>query len=211
MTVILLDALNTLHYPVEFGDQTGPTRFENLSLAFARRHLLRFIEDVQPRDPIAIYSLGKDLRVISDFSGDPNRLRQALADYRESSITNAESAEPAPFHSDVRGDFNAKVDCFNGMLAAQLTGSRAERTISALASIARRLAPIPGRKNLVWLTANLPISPPLACWVKKWPSIQWTRVVLSPPSRPASRLQVSALWPILRPPRVDAPSTTTTI
>jgi len=66
--------------------------------------------------------------------------------------------EPDAVHTPVPGDFNASVDRERQALANLANADRSRITILALHSIAAHMAAIPGRKSLVWLTANLPFS-----------------------------------------------------
>jgi VWFA-related protein len=65
VTVILLDALNT-----EFADQ-----------ALARKQVLRFLQQIQPGDRVALYWLGNSLHVLHDFTADASILRGTLAGF----------------------------------------------------------------------------------------------------------------------------------
>ena len=155
VTIVLLDALNTLYFGTDFASETGPTRFENQALAFGKNQLMKFVQDLDPKDRVAIYALGKSLRVLCDYSNDAAHLRQVLDQYRESSVTLAEISEPPPAATP-NAEFNAAIDVSNQKIAALANGDRASQTISALLAIANHAAGIPGRKNLVWLTASLP-------------------------------------------------------
>jgi len=56
------------------------------------------------------------------------------------------------------GLVRAPIDEGNMQMASNANASRAAATLGALKAIADHVANIPGRKNLVWLTANLPFS-----------------------------------------------------
>lgn len=62
VTVILLDGINT-----SFEDQT-----------WARLEVIRFLEELQPQDRVAIFLLGDHLYVLQDFTSDPKALLQVL-------------------------------------------------------------------------------------------------------------------------------------
>jgi VWFA-related protein len=156
VTVILLDRLNTLSGPGAGPYEETPTWVEDMALANAKNHLVKFIEQLNPRDRIAIYGLGRSLEVLSDFSSNREQLQTVLKNYRAISLTNRETVEPLGIHTPVPGQFNGKVDADRRNLAAIANQSRSETTMSALMAIAAHVAGIPGRKNLVWLTANLP-------------------------------------------------------
>jgi VWFA-related protein len=87
VTVMLLDALNT-----PFTDQ-----------AYARRQMLEFVrEQFKPGERMAVFTLTGRLKVLQDFTSDPQILYTALQHYRpqtrslESSTQPRTSAEPGP-------------------------------------------------------------------------------------------------------------------
>lgn len=157
VTVILLDALNTL---TGSGSQSWEEHVqwpEQLALANARQQLIRFVATLEPEDRVAIYSLGKSLDVLSDFTTDRARLQAILEKYQPVSLSRREDVAPLPVHTPVPGEeFNAAVNLDRQILAGFLNRGRAETTLAALSAIANHVAAIPGRKNLVWLTGNLP-------------------------------------------------------
>jgi len=140
VTVILLDGLNT--------------RFENQ--AYARRQLMRFLMQADPQDRIALYTLGRSLRVLCDFD-HPDELRHILGGYGGSVTTDFTAAAPAPSDtgSDILDQF---INESNQTLAIRTNLDRASITIDAFVSIASHLAQLPGRKNVVWVTGSLPFS-----------------------------------------------------
>ena len=160
VTIVLLDNLNTLTgtAPVPY-EETSPW-LEDHALANAKAHLIEFIRGMDPGERVAIYSLRDSLRVRCDFTGDRNELLAILEHYDASSKTERETVNPAPIHTPVPGAFNSEVDRQRASLAALANQNRAETTMAALQSIAAHVADIPGRKNLIWLTANLPFSAP---------------------------------------------------
>lgn len=64
--IILLDGINT--------------RFEDPE--YARRQTVKFLEQIQAGDHVAVYMLGRELRVLQDFSGDSTRLVTELKKYQ---------------------------------------------------------------------------------------------------------------------------------
>jgi VWFA-related protein len=158
ITIVLLDNLNTLSGNGHEGYETSPYWMEDLALANAKAHLIEFISTLDPRDRVAIYGLSDTLHVLSDFTGDRDRLLPVLKNYKTTSRTNRDEVEPGKWHTPVPGEFNPYMDAQALQLAAITNERRAAATMSALQSIASHVANIPGRKNLVWLTANLPFS-----------------------------------------------------
>ena len=158
VTIVLLDDLNTLYGNGHQGYEAGPWWMEDLALSNAKAHLIEFIKTLDPKDRVAIYGLSDTLHVLSDFTSDRDRLLAILKSYDTTSKTSRESVEPGVYHTPVPGEFNPLVNAQVLQLAAITNERRAETTTSALQSIASHVANIPGRKNLVWLTANLPFS-----------------------------------------------------
>ena len=158
ITIVLLDNINTLSGNGHQGYETGPWWMEDLALSNAKVHLIEFIKTLDPKDRVAIYGLSDTLHVLSDFTSDRDRLLAILKNYDTTSKTSRETVEPGAYHTPVPGEFNPLLNAQVLRLAAITNERRAEATISALQSIASHVANIPGRKNLVWLTANLPFS-----------------------------------------------------
>jgi VWFA-related protein len=158
VTIVLLDNLNTLSGNGHQGYETGPWWMEDLALANAKAHLIEFIKTLDPKDRVAIYGLSETLHVLSDFTNDRDRLLAIVKNYDTTSKTSRETVEPGAYHTPVPGEFNPLVNAQVLQLAAFTNERRAAATMSALQSIASHVASIPGRKNLVWLTANLPFS-----------------------------------------------------
>jgi VWFA-related protein len=159
VTIVLLDNLNTLSGNGHEGYETGPVWMEDLALSNAKAHLIEFIKTLDPKDRVAIYGLSETLHVLCDFTSDRDRLLAILKDYDTTSKTNREAAEPGSYHTPVPGkEFNDNMDAQALEFAAATNERRTTQTMAALQSIASHVANIPGRKNLVWLTSNLPFS-----------------------------------------------------
>ncbi|MGH9728471.1 MAG: VWA domain-containing protein, partial [Candidatus Acidiferrales bacterium] len=158
ITIVLLDNLNTLYGSGSFPYETKPYWIEDLALANAKVHLTEFIQQLKPQDRVAIYGLSDSLHVLCDFTSDREQLLAIVKNYNTASKTSRAAVAPGAFHSPVPGLFNPDVDADSLRLAATVDERRAEKTMAALESIVAHVANIPGRKNLVWLTANLPFS-----------------------------------------------------
>ena len=130
-TVILFDSLNT-----QFIDQ-----------AAARREAVKFLQAIDPQNPVAIYALGNNLRVLHDFTDDHVRLMHALERYRgENSRLLNNSEEPLE-------DFATQlIEPFQ----QYSIGRRSAITLTSLRAIADRMAGVPGRKNLIWISSAFP-------------------------------------------------------
>ncbi|HTS11267.1 MAG TPA: VWA domain-containing protein [Candidatus Limnocylindrales bacterium] len=158
VTIVLLDNLNTLYGTARSGPfESTPYWMEDLALQNAKTHLVEFVGQMRPSDRVAIYGLGHSLHVVCDFTSDRVRLLAILKKYDVTPKTNREIAEPALMHSPI-----VQAEPFDNAAAredaAVANQGRAGETMAALESIAAHVANVPGRKNLVWLTANLPFS-----------------------------------------------------
>lgn len=159
VTIVLLDNLNTLSGNGHEGYETGPDWMEDLALANAKAHLIDFIKNLDPKDRVAIYGLSETLHVMCDFTSDRDRLLTTLKNYDTTSKTSREAVQPGSYHTPVPGkEFNDEMDSQSVEFAGMVNQNRAAVTIAAMQAIASHVANIPGRKNLVWLTANLPFS-----------------------------------------------------
>jgi VWFA-related protein len=158
VTIVLLDNLNTLYGSAAGNYETTPYWMENLALANAKTHLIEFIKQLSPQDRVAIYGLRDSLQVLCDFTSDRGQLLAILKNYDTTSKTNREVAEPGAVHTPMGPEVDDLMNAEAVRLAGLANQERAQKTIAALMSIAAHVANIPGRKNLVWLTANLPFS-----------------------------------------------------
>jgi VWFA-related protein len=164
ITIVLLDNLNTLYGSAPQDEyESTPHWIEDLALQRARTQLLEFVKTLDPQDRVAIYGLRDSLHILCDFTSDRAQLLAIVSKYDTSSRTNRAVVEPAyrtaplienaPDPQHVRAENGAAL-----RLAEMANEERAKITMAALASIANHVANIPGRKNLVWLTAELPFS-----------------------------------------------------
>jgi VWFA-related protein len=141
-TVILIDQLNTI---------------PDL-LAYERKGVASMLRTLSAADThVALYSMGRQLHILQDFTGDPQRLL-ALAGELDQPHGSPELA--------------AAFKDYGGLLAWDVTDrgqfipdplglqARADMTTRALRDVIQHLASVPGRKNLVWLMdTNAPIPP----------------------------------------------------
>jgi len=131
---------------------------EDLALANAKTQLVEFIEQLSPQDRVAIYGLRDSLQVVCDFTSDRVQLLAILKKYDPPSKTKREIVEPGAVHTPMGPEVDDLMNSEAMRLAGLANQERAQRTMGALRSIAAHVGNIPGRKNLVWLTANLPFS-----------------------------------------------------
>jgi len=139
-TVVLIDLLNT-----GFRDR-----------AFASFQLVKFLKTLEPQDRVALYLLGNGVRILHDFTDDPERLVQAVAKLRgESPRELAAALNDSPSDTGL-----ANIDdVVNGALVQMqdlMSAQRLKTTLSALEEIGQHLLRLPGRKNLVWISGSFP-------------------------------------------------------
>ncbi len=153
-TVLLFDSLNT-----KFKDQ-----------ADARRQVLTFLKALDPESPIAIYALGNDLRIVHDFTQDQASLTRALERYRNSTSTLLANSQPDPSAGTAESipspalattpviDNTDLVSQILQPLQEYSVDRRVAITLSAMNAIANRMAGVPGRKNLIWISGAFPLN-----------------------------------------------------
>jgi len=142
-TIVLYDMLNTAPEDQSYG----------------RQALVRYLDTLQRGDHFALYSLGKALSVIQDFTDDPDRIRRAAR--RASPEASADQTA-----DDLADDLIANAPDLGDPIANAMYESsvkemqdaaqvnRAVITTKALELIAWHLRGLPGRKKLVWITSS---------------------------------------------------------
>lgn len=160
VTIVLLDNLNTLYGSAATIYEDSPRWMEDHALANAKAHLLEYLKNLGPQDRVALYGLSDTLHVLCDFTSDRSQLLAIVQKYDARSRTSREVVEPGGTHlpDQPSGGVPPPIDADRMRLAENANASRAAITLAALQAIADHVANIPGRKNLVWLSANLPFS-----------------------------------------------------
>ena len=158
LTIVLLDNLNTLYGSTPDIFEDTPYWMEDHALANAKAHLLEYLKNLGPQDRVGLYGLSDTLHVLCDFTCDRSQLLAILKKYDTTSKTDRATVEPGAVHTPMGPEVDALMNAEAVRLAGLANQERAEKTMAALVSIAAHVGNIPGRKNLVWLTANLPFS-----------------------------------------------------
>jgi len=130
VTVLLLDAVNT-----PFRDQ-----------AYARLQMLRVLQDFTTDPGILIAALER-------YKPQEQQLVAGAAAPVSTAIGNVDLG---PGATALLTMTQAEISAFQGVQVAYQLDRRVEVTLSGMRSLARILAGIPGRKNVVWLTAAFP-------------------------------------------------------
>jgi VWFA-related protein len=148
LTVILLDWLNTAP-----ADQQ-----------FARAQVARYLREMNPRDRVAIYTLSGRLRVAHDFTDDPARLADAVEKIRaEWPVTGVSEEQNLLRQAELAEQYLAQATGLTQQDARNESASftqelRVTHTLKQFEFVAQRLAGLPGRKNLVWVSAGIPLT-----------------------------------------------------
>ncbi len=151
-TVLLLDAANS-----PFKDQS-----------YARSQMLKYVVGQgQSGHTMAVLTLTDQLHVLQQFTGDPQALITAIKNFRPQEQI-LQSGAPAPETHGIAGGPGggaAGAAVASAAVAIQQfadlqVGFDLERrtliTLDAMKALSRMLGGLPGRKNVVWLTASLP-------------------------------------------------------
>ena len=150
---LVLDALNT---PAE----------QNV---LVRAQMMRYLKALAPRTRVAIFSMGKELRTLHDFTDDGESLRarpeKATLAMPLDSVTDftrsVEEAEQLVKILGGTGSEEAIAEIMKNALSAESMANsaararRLERTLAAMDALGKHLAGIPGRKSLVWIGAGV--------------------------------------------------------
>jgi VWFA-related protein len=170
VTVLLFDQLNT-----SFKDQ-----------AYSREQIGQFLRQIRPEDRVALYALSSGLRILQDFTNNQTSLLRAFARSRNWEPNTLKASHPMQLDSNGNGRIDETIPATttgalvsadgaalpdasaaardanftyrNREQEAFFTTGRVLDTVDALQAIARHLAAIPGRKNLVWVSSSFPFS-----------------------------------------------------
>jgi len=167
IAVLLFDTLNT----------------SGLDQAYARKQMIKFLKELPPGRPVALFALSAKLRMIQGFTGGSDALIAAgEALLRNSSLLlspesqtqqeeiTATNLEDNAADSDPRGSGSGSLgimpmapigQSIRNAIASQDSLQKLERmdlTLQALNALARALSGYPGRKNLIWLSAEFPVA-----------------------------------------------------
>jgi VWFA-related protein len=157
VNVLLMDALNT-----PTGDQEQ-----------VRRMMVDYLGTIKPGTSLAIFTLSSRLRMAAGFNTDIAQLAKVLRGQKpnssapssvgpgqdaslSTSLTQVASALAVVTDPETR-KLVGQIQQFAGDMKAVDLDQRVLMTLEALSELARYLAAIPGRKNLIWFSGSFPI------------------------------------------------------
>jgi VWFA-related protein len=142
VTVILLDALNT----------------RAKDMPYARAQINKFLlSQIRPDDRVALYSMNRTrLTILHDFTTDAGELVTSLAKYENTESPVAGASEPDAADTG-DADFDAAVNASTARAAEFYLNDRVQNTALALKTVAEHIGGLPGRKNLIWVSASFPL------------------------------------------------------
>ncbi len=129
LNVILLDATNT-----DFSNR-----------AYAQDLLIKYLETSPTIQPTAVFALEGKLTMLHDFTTDTKALRDVVANFKPAGPTHIQTVESGSTPFGHSGSF-------------QTSAHGRNITFNAISFLAKALAGLPGRKNLIWLSDGFPIS-----------------------------------------------------
>src|ERR1035437_869665 len=163
---MLLDGLNT---PIE-------------NQVDVRRQMIEYVGKMKPGTSIAIFTLGSQLEMIQGFTTDGAQLARVLQStkanphpstaldngmaqqLRDAGTINDQN-NPNPGSAPSRpgtiplnsSGFSAQMNQAASDITSQFADQQVQITLTSLGQLARYLAAIPGRKNLIWFSGSFPI------------------------------------------------------
>ena len=148
VNVLLLDSLNT-----DPQDQIA-----------IHKQIANFLDTMQPGTQIAIFTLGSKLQLVQGFTADTSMLHAAMNN-KKTEVSPGSIVASQSRQDDADENMQQALMAMSGAKDAggpaliQLKASdRASLTLQALEQLARYLAGVPGRKNLIWFASTFPVS-----------------------------------------------------
>lgn len=156
VNVLLIDTLNT----------------DEQDQVYVHKQIMDFLKSMQPGIRVAVFVLGGKLRMVQGFTTDSAALRNAVSDKKDGVSPESESSVTRSFQ-DKADDVEDKkrmaliwmsatgMEVLSQMqreVTAYKADDRVAMTLEALRALARYLAGVPGRKNLIWFSTSFPIT-----------------------------------------------------
>jgi VWFA-related protein len=120
---------------------------------YANQKIVKFLETRRSQDRIGIYAFGNGLRVVQDLTDDPDLLSRAINSLNPRDENHRKLYTPGPFEQSEPEMTGRALEEYQLVTA----GEKALSVKHSLEAIARHLAPVPGRKSLIWVTGSFPL------------------------------------------------------
>jgi VWFA-related protein len=156
VNVLLLDTLNT----------------DRQDQAYVHQQMVNFLKTMQPGLRVAVFVLGSKLRMVQGFTTDSGVLRDAVNDKKngvrmeaDTSVTRSQQDKFDDLEDQARlAAMQISASGLEALASMQqsFAGYQADQrvamTLEALDYMARYLAGVPGRKNLIWFSSSFPVT-----------------------------------------------------
>lgn len=130
LNVVLFDTVN--------GDLTAH--------AYAQDQLIKFLGSSELSQPLAIFALQNQVKLLHDFTTDGAALKESVQHYKP------------PVQSNQTESFESRESAFSNQGNYHTNDRDIETTLNQLNVLAKILKGYPGRKNLIWLSESFPLS-----------------------------------------------------
>lgn len=150
VSVILIDSLNMLD------NSNTPSRS---NMASALQQVVKFLGHLQPQDQVALYFLSDKIYILHDFTADTAALLSSMDGISHLQRDQGNATPAMDFAPNAPG--SGMMDPGWALRAIGRgvevdTTNRVHQTAAALEVIAKHLAGVPGRKNLIWISGSFP-------------------------------------------------------
>jgi VWFA-related protein len=154
LNVILLDSLNS----------------NLLNQAYVRFEMVKFLEKLPQGQPVAIFTLGRKLHMVQDFTTDLTELKRAINAFKgqsspmmqnptgTSEVAMAPEGLAAQALVSMAPQLLTQIKNFEEEITADQNDVRIQYTFAALTSLGRMLSRYKGRKNLIWVSESIPMN-----------------------------------------------------
>jgi VWFA-related protein len=152
VNVLLLDSLNT----------------QAIDQSYVRPQMEKYMEAAiaSPNGArLAIFTLGQRLEMVRGFTADASKSLEAIEDPKSHTEAKFQPQMATPFRKDREATLCGQkapmaieaCKAYVGQLSVDRAADRIGMTLQAFQALARYLAPIPGRKNIMWVAGSFPV------------------------------------------------------
>lgn len=114
--------------------------------AYAKDQLVQFLSAGELGQPLAIFALQSQIKLLHDFTTDRAALKESVQHYKP------------PVQSSQTESFESRESAFSNQGNYHTNERDIETTLNQLNALAKILKGYPGRKNLIWLSESFPLS-----------------------------------------------------